>query len=370
MTRDDLRAALSHPNVIAFSRTVREGESRQDDSAYRMRFGGLGGKPQYFDSFADHPRIYEPTVGGKRSSAAGAYQATATTWDEERRKWGWTDFSPASQDEFFVARLIYRKALDAVKEGRFEEACRLCSKEWTSLPGGNEENAATRRARETFAKWGGVDSATDPLATEHYGDTVTESIVRPIPSADQQEAHMAFPIIPLLTAFGPELVKLIPQFASMFGSGSEVQVRNAKAAEMAVSAVVEAVKAPNLQAAIETMQNDPEAVKAAQIAAADVLALVEVGGGVVEARKSAFSPEQIPWWKNPAIIIAFAILPLVYMVATAVLFGVGGQSWSDDIKTLLVTAIVTGALGSVTGFFLGSSMGSQSKDARVRASDR
>ena len=53
------------------------------------------------------------------------------------------------------------------------------------------------------------------------------------------------------------------------------------------------------------------------------------------------------------------------MVAAAVLFGIGGQTWSDDIKTLLVTAIVTGALGSITGFFLGSSLGSQRKNVGV-----
>lgn len=173
------------------------------------------------------------------------------------------------------------------------------------------------------------------------------------------------PIVPLLTAFGPELVKLIPQFASMFGSGSEVQVRNAKAAEAAVSAVVEAVQAPNLQAAIEKMQADPEAVKAAQIAAAEVLALVEVGGGIVEARKASYDPGQVDWWRNPAVIVAIAVLPLVYMVVTAVVFGVGGQTWSDDVKTLTVTAILSGALGSITGFFLGSSLGSQRKTALI-----
>lgn len=398
MNRSDLRAALSNANVQAFYRTVREGESRQDDRAYFMRFGGLGQPPKYFDDLSRHPRIPEPTTGGKFSTAAGAPQATWTTWSEEQAKYGWTDFSREAQDEFFVARLVYRKALDAVREGRFEEACRLCRNEWTSLPGGDEENAATKRARETFLKWGGkvaagssteyhenrIDSKAetvsnpvenpelsttrspplfdpDSLSSEHYGDAIHKSTINPVPSADEQEAHMALPIIPLLTAFGPELVKLIPQFASMFGSGSTVQIRNAKAAEMAVSAVVEAVKAPNLQAAIETMQSDPQAAKAAQIAAAEVLALVEVGGGIVEARKASYDPGQVAWWMNPAVIVAIAVLPLVYMVVSAVVFGVGGQAWSDDVKTLTVTAILSGALGSITGFFLGSSLGSQRK---------
>ena len=363
MNRADLRAALSHPNVQAFARVVREGESRQDDWAYRMRYGGLGKRPEYFQSFDDHPRIYEPTVGGKRSSAAGAYQATATTWDEERRKYGWPDFSPGCQDEFFVARLLYRGAIKAVMDGNLEEACRLCKDEWTSLPGGSEENAATARARETYLKWGGYLSAApvDTLATEHYGEAVTESTVKPVPSADEQEAHMAPVIIPLLQV----AAQFLPQIAGLFGSGSEVANRNLAAGKVLADAIVTATNSPNLQAAVEKMAADPEAAKAARAAVAEVMTLGEVGGGIVEARKAAYDTAQVPWWMNPAVIVAVLVLPLVYMVVSAVVFGVGGQAWSDDVKTLTVTAILSGALGSITGFFLGSSLGSQRKTAML-----
>jgi hypothetical protein len=220
------------------------------------------------------------------------------------------------------------------------------------------------RARERYLERGGFLSAADPLATEHYGEAVTESTINPVPSVDAQEAHMA-PLIPValaaIQAFGPQLLALIPQFGSLLGSGSDVQVRNVKLATAAVDAVVKATGSNNLQAAIETMQRDPEAAKAGQIAAAEVLALVEVGGGIVEARKASYDPGQVAWWMNPAVIVAIAVLPLVYMVVSAVVFGVGGQAWSDDVKTLTVTAILSGALGSITGFFLGSSLGSQRK---------
>ena len=367
MNRADLRAALSNANVLAFLRTIREGESRQDEAAYRMRYGGIGSGPKYFDSFADHPRVFEMRPDGRRSSAAGAYQATATTWDEERAKWQFPDFSPGCQDEFAVARIVYRKALDAVRDGRFEEACRLCRNEWTSLPGGEEENAATRRARETYLKWGGFLSAADPLATEHYGDAVTESTINPIPSADEQEARMA-PLIPVsiaaIQAFGPQLLSLIPQFGSILGSGSDVQVRNVKLATAAVDAVVKATGSSNLQHAIENMQKDPELAKVGQIAAAEVLALVEVGGGIKAARENAAQYATGEWWRMlavPQTWIALLLLGLVYMALGNVTGLFGFQGWTPELRSNVVFAIVGVAIGSVSGYYFGTSQGSQRK---------
>lgn len=371
-TLSDLREALELANVSAFGRVVREGESGQDDRAYQMRFGGHEKPPVYFDDLSRHPKVFEPTHDGRKSSAAGAFQATWTTWSEFQRETGVADFSPDSQDAFFVWCLKRRGALEAVIAGRFDEACRLCRAEWTSLPGGAEENAATRRARDTYRRWGGSFAdeveesapsearhppAAEPLATEHY---------------DSQEATMPAPLVPIAIAaaqaFLPKLIDLIPALGAAFGSGSEVQKRNVAAATMVAKAVTEAVGSPNLQTAIEAMERDPGKLAQAQEAVHELIpTLLEVGGGGIEgARKAAANPDQVPPWKNPAVIIAAAILPLVYLVAVAVLFGVGGQTWSDDIKTLFVTAIVTGALGSITGFFLGSSLGSQAKDARAR----
>ena len=43
---------LSNPNVQAFLRVIRAGETSQDDVAYRMMFGG-----GLFDDFSRHPNI-------------------------------------------------------------------------------------------------------------------------------------------------------------------------------------------------------------------------------------------------------------------------------------------------------------------------
>jgi len=360
--RATLRQALAHGNVLAFGCVVDLGEhgpNAYSPDRYRTMFGGSKFEvPPWV-----HPRK-AIKAGDYTSTAAGRGQFLSGTWGDLVKDWGFEDFSPSCQDEAMVALYIRRKALDDIIAGRFEDAIRKCNKEWASLPESpyGQPTLTMDRARERFLESGGY--LADPLASEHYGDAVTESVINPVPYPEAQESHMA-PLIPValaaIQAFGPQLLALIPQFGSLLGSGSDVQVRNVKLATAAVDAVVKATGSPNLQAAIETMQKDPEAVKAAQIAAAEVLALVEVGGGIVEARKASYDVSQVDWWKNPAVIVAILVLPLVYMVVSAVVFGAGGQTWSDDVKTLTVTAILSGALGSITGFFLGSSLGSQRK---------
>ena len=114
-------------NLRAFLWMIRTAEGTAGANGYRMHFGG-----GLFSSFADHPRLVV-SRSGYSSTAAGAYQILARTWDDIRA--GLPDFSPASQDEA-AARLIRRRgALGDVYAGRFEDAVRKCAKEWASLPG-------------------------------------------------------------------------------------------------------------------------------------------------------------------------------------------------------------------------------------------
>lgn len=356
----ELRQALESPNARAFLRVIRQGESSQDETAYTIQYGG---KHFAAPPWA-HPRE-KVTAGRWTSTAAGAYQFLASTWDALVAKYRFADFSPPNQDLGAVALIHGRGALEDVLAGRLEIALEKCCLEWASLPGSpyGQPTMSAEEARDLYRRFGGTidtpaEPPTDPLATEHYDSP--------------QEATMPGPLVPIAIAaaqaFLPKLIDLIPALGGAFGSGSEVQKRNVAAATMVAKAVTEAVSAPNLQTAIEAMERDPGKLAQAQEAVHELIpTLLEAGGGGIEgARKAAANADQVPPWKNPAVIIAAAILPLVYLVAVAVLFGVGGQTWSDDIKTLFVTAIVTGALGSITGFFLGSSLGSQAKDARAR----
>ncbi len=106
---------------------------------YNVRYSVAGGAT--FDDFADHPRIYEEVpfdrdhygpaeyallqagkIKPKKSSAAGRYQFTASTWDDAVKALGLTDFSPANQDRaaLWLAESRYNAGLDD-DEPRFNE---------------------------------------------------------------------------------------------------------------------------------------------------------------------------------------------------------------------------------------------------------
>lgn len=120
---------LQNKNVQAMLRVIRTGEGTADSGGYSRLFGGGN-----FTGFADHPR-QKITKWGLTSTAAGAYQFLASSWDETKRTMGLVDFSPASQDLAALGRLAARGALDDVLAGRFTSAIKKINREWASLPG-------------------------------------------------------------------------------------------------------------------------------------------------------------------------------------------------------------------------------------------
>lgn len=152
----DLQNSLNHPNVRAFLATIRAGEGTADAGGYNRLFGG-----NRFDSFADHPRLYiTRTMGGKpiTSSAAGAYQFLARTWDECAAALDLTDFAPPSQDLAAVYLIRRRGALGDVIAGRFGDAVRKCAREWASLPGSpyGQPTKTLAQAQQTYQRAGGT----------------------------------------------------------------------------------------------------------------------------------------------------------------------------------------------------------------------
>lgn len=120
-------------NLAAFLLAIRMAEGTSGPNGYRTLFGG-----GLFDSFADHPRRrITASMKGKTitSTAAGAYQALAGTWDDFVRSQGPHDFSPASQDQFAVWAIRRRGALADVRAGRFDVAANKVRQEWASFPG-------------------------------------------------------------------------------------------------------------------------------------------------------------------------------------------------------------------------------------------
>lgn len=144
-------ADVAHPNVQALLRVIRAGEGTSDPDGYRRIFGG-----KLFTSYADHPR-QTVRANGYTSTAAGAYQFLASTWDETRRIMGLQDFSPRSQDFAAVGRIQARGALDDAKAGRLDAAIKKVAREWASLPGSpyGQPVISWDKARALYAQAGG-----------------------------------------------------------------------------------------------------------------------------------------------------------------------------------------------------------------------
>lgn len=148
--------ALS-PNMNAFLATIRCCEGTNGPDGYRMLFGG-----RLFDSYADHPRVRVPFVqtDGRAnvSTAAGAYQLLARTWDALRARLHLPDFSPASQDACAVELIRERGATDAVNAGDLRMALDLCAPVWASLPASTypQPKRSYAFAERAFVNAGGV----------------------------------------------------------------------------------------------------------------------------------------------------------------------------------------------------------------------
>jgi len=120
---------LGDENCRAFLALIR----RCEGAGYNTLFGG-----GTFAGWADHPRQKVTRMAGGRaltSSAAGAYQFLARTWDDCVTATGLTDFSPASQDIAALWLIDRREALGDVIAGEWLAAIGKCNKEWASLPG-------------------------------------------------------------------------------------------------------------------------------------------------------------------------------------------------------------------------------------------
>ncbi len=249
---------------------------------------------------------------------------------------------------------------------RADLACRSAGWYWDS----RRLNAfADAGAFETITRKinGGLNGQADRLA--HYqraltvlegGDAApTESA--PFPESSSGDQNVA----PFIAAAIPSLIQAAPALIRLFGSGEQTE-KNARAAEVAVEIAKAVTEKPTAEGAVAAMQADPElATTYAKAVAAQwyELAGEAGGGGIAGARQADQAAMQHGKpWMSPALWVAVLILPLVYLVVAAVMFGEG---WANDIRAMVVSSIISLVLGSITGFFLGTSYGSQQKTAML-----
>lgn len=181
----------------------------------------------------------------------------------------------------------------------------------------------------------------------------------PLPSPSKPtEPRMG--ALAILQMFGPILAGLIPQIAPILKPESEVAKRNVALAETVVKTITEAAGAPNMQAAVETMQAEPAVVAAVQKAVVTepaVMAALQIGpGSFKEAaeRSAAMVASADKWWKlllNPVLLVTLMVLPLVYIIVIELVKFM--EKVSADVIAQTIGTVIGLVLGGVMGFWMG-----------------
>lgn len=152
-------------NEAALLYAIRMAEGTAPDEGYRALFGWRPGNGKTFASYDTHPKQFfnytDRANNTIRTSAAGAYQITWTTFDALCRKYpefAGRDFSPATQDAMALTLIKERGALADVRAGRFETAIRKIRPVWASLPGAgvNQPERSLAYVTQAYINAGGV----------------------------------------------------------------------------------------------------------------------------------------------------------------------------------------------------------------------
>jgi lysozyme len=217
---------------------------------------------------------------------------------------------------------------------------------WTYAAGKQLPGLVRRRAAErALFLTPGVN--TPPASVPDVGDFPSMQPVAAI--------HTDKPMAPIVAALMPSLISAIPEIAKLFGSGPRTD-KTAAIAQKVAETVIAATNTANLQAAVETVQADPQMRKqATEAVQAMWYELQEIGGGISAAREfsARTATDGASFIRMPAFWISLALLPLLYGTVYAVL--TGGDGFTSELRAAIASSVVTGVLGAVAGFWLGSS---------------
>ena len=162
------------------------------------------------------------------------------------------------------------------------------------------------------------------------------------------------PVLPVLGALLPTIIGMIPSLTKVFTDGTSVTDRNIVVAQKVGELIVDATQATNLQDAVETMQRDPDALQAATSAVQSQLYdLVEAGGGGIAGARAFSASSDGKFFYSPAFWVTVLLMPLLYGTVWIALTSESG--FSNEVRAAIASAVVTGILGAVVGFWLGSS---------------
>jgi lysozyme len=173
-------------------------------------------------------------------------------------------------------------------------------------------------------------------------------------AATDTPTPMEKPVLPVLGALLPTIIGMIPQLTKVFTDGTSVTDRNVVVAQKVGELIVDATNSTNLQQAVETMQKDPEALQAATAAVSSAwFELVEAGGGGIAGARQFAASADSKFFYSPAFWVTVLLMPLLYGTVWIALTNESG--FSNEVRAAIASAVVTGILGAVVGFWLGSS---------------
>lgn len=411
----DLRAALDHPNVVAFGRVVRAGESHEsDDEAYAALYGWKPGNGRTFTDFTDHPRqAFRSSYGW--TSAAGAYQAmvavpgkvTVDTWGDFVRWCEGQDYAPkfgqADQDLFFAWCLQRRGALPLLFAGRVREAIAACDREWASLPGSpyGQPTRTLDQALATYARWGGTTAAdasapapvqapAPPAPARTYLPPQNDNDV-PAPTPPAAPTPPEQPMIPelltglasaLINGFAPLAQEKITKELARHTDKPEV------AAQVSATIVAAAQAATGKTDPIEAVaaaKASPEALQQVQESALDAIAKLapvldrlasldqatwaseEASRAAAAERAHADATDMGPMLAHWAVGGLYGCIVLLGIIAVAQVIVAADHKPMAEVMTALVGLIMlaAGTSRTVYDYRFGSSRQSAAKDAVI-----
>jgi len=135
------------------------GPGFESNGTYTQRYN----QPDFSD-FSKHPNTYGKIESGPdkglSSNAAGRYQFISTTYADQAKKQGLTDFKPESQDKaaWGLAQDAYARAYpgrnlaaDLSNPAMLPQVANALRTQWSSLPGGRQPGAGMSRFTEAFS---------------------------------------------------------------------------------------------------------------------------------------------------------------------------------------------------------------------------
>jgi len=363
MSLDRLRQYVANGNVAAFLRVIRHCEGTADDDGYRRMFGG-----KLFDSWADHPRqaqTFKLSKGGTlTSTAAGAYQFLARTWDGLVKRYGFEDFTPATQDLAAVALIDGRKALLDLVRGDLDAAVEKCNREWASLPGSpyGQPTKTLAEVRKVYAANGGQLTPAGPRSMAQATTNVGK---------EQPVSPLILPLAgALIDVFAPVVKEKItkemsrhadPSVASQVAE-NVLQVAQAVTGKDDPIEAVSAVKADaDLRAEVERMAVDRierMVPLLERIQAADQAAI---------ATARAYNAAEPTMVNTKWLRLKFIHLLSLVFVTFAGWFVVWvWDTLTPELRGAVVTLMVIAGWNGVRDYWMGSSEGSAQKTAMLR----